>query len=362
MWTVTSRFLTTIPIPHQVVTTVALTPPGGSPIPLTMSAGTVTTDRSQRIRRTANLAVKGGSDLFETLSIPGARVAIDHGWRYGGNDQELVPMIRGELSSAALQLGDGLIQISVADLWQGVASANYLTPFTPAKTATRTAVILSAITDVYPGVTVHNTATDTGTVATEQAWSDRAGMISSLANDGGMDAYFAPDGSFVLKDAPQITDPVAWLIKTGQGGTLEALTRSRPLDKIYNAVVLTPATADAGQTWDLVTAVITDTSNPRHPSNLGRIVPYVYAAPSILTEAEALDVAEAILTKVQGSTETLSLGAISNPALEAGDIVRAVTPIDGGNTIVSHFLDSAQTDLVTGSMSCGTRASEEVTA
>lgn len=362
MWAISDRFRDAVSRPHTVITGVNYTLPGGTPQTLQFSSGTVTTDRTQRIRRTATLQVIGGSLLFDQLSTPGCRIAVDHGFLFGGNDQELVPMIRGELSSAALQLGDGLIQISVADNWQGLAGADYLTPYTPAVTARRLATIITAVTDVYPTVTIRNTATDTGTIATAQAWTSRADMITALAADGNTAVYFAPDGALVLRDNPKISDPVSWLIKTGDGGTLKDLSRSRPLDKIFNAVILTPATADPAQGWTQVTAVISDTNNPRHPAKLGRTVPYRWSSPTAITGAQAAVVAGQVLDRLQGSTETLSLGAISNPALEGGDIVRVLTPIDGGNTIVNHFLDSAQTDLATGAMSCGTRANDEFTS
>ena len=362
MLAVSQDFRTAIPRGHQVVTVCTSTVPGGTPATLTVSAGTVNADRSQRIRRTApNIAVRGGSDLYEQLSTPGCRITVDHGFDFGGGVRELVPLIRGELSSAALQLGDGLIQIAVADLWQGIAGADFLAPYSPAVTARRVNEIAAAVVAVYPGITVRNTATDRGTIGTAQAWTSRADMITALANDGGSEAYFAADGAFVIRDQRQISDAVAWLIKTGPGGTLETLTRNRPLDRVFNTVVLEPATADPSQDWDQVVVQITDLDNPRHPARLGRVAPFRYSAPTLLTEAAAIDVATQLLTKVQGSTETLSLGAMANPALEEGDIVRVLTPIDGGNTIVNHFLDSYSIDLVSSSMSCGTRASQELT-
>jgi hypothetical protein len=222
--------------------------------------------------------------------------------------------------------------------------------------------IINAVLDTLPGTTIVDLATDTGVVATAQAWTSRADMISSFATDGGMEAYFAPDGSFVLRDIPQITDPVAYVIKTGASGTLDTLTRTRPLDKLYNTVIVKPGTADASQNWDQVVAQISDTSNPRHPDRIG-VRPFPpYAAPTLLTQDEALTVAEQLLSKVTGTTETLSLDALSHPGLEPGDIVRALTPLDGGADIVSHFLEQVTTDLVTGAMTANTRNDTEVTA
>jgi hypothetical protein len=361
VYPVSQRFLDTIPKHHQLITTCTVTPYGGSPTTFRVTSGSVTADRSQRIRRAATLVVEGGTTLYGLLSTPGARVAIDHGFAWSGTDRELVPMIRAELTSAALPLGSGTIQISVADYWQRIAAADFVDPYSPDPDATRQAEIIAAVTDALPGVVVNSSASDTGTVGAAQAWTSRADMINSFATDGGMEAYFAGDGTFILRDLPQISDSVAYLIKTGAGGTLDTLTRTRPLDRLYNTVILTPATADAAQTWSQVIAQITDTTNPRHPDRIG-VRPYRYSAPTLLAEADAVTVAEQLLTKVTGTTETLTLDSLAHPGLEPGDIVRALTPLDGGADIVNHFLEQCAWDLATGAMNANTRNDVEVIA
>lgn len=360
-YSVSQRFLDTIPKHHQLVTTCLVTPYGGTATPLKMTSGSVTADRSQAIRRTAALVVEGGTSIYSLLSAPGTRVAIDHGFAWSGTDQELVPMIRSELTSAVLPLGNGTIQVALADYWQRLAAAEYVDAYSPAVASTRVAEITTAVQQALPGVTVTNLASDTGTVGTAQAWTSRSDMITAFATDGGMEAYFASDGTFVLRDIPQITDPIAYLIKTGASGTLDTLTRTRPLDKLYNTVILTPATSDSSQTWTQVTAQITDTSDPRHPDRIGTR-PYRYASPTLLTEDDAANVAAQLLAKVTGTTETLSLDALAHPGLEPGDIVRALTPLDGGADIVNHFLEQCSWDLATGAMSASTRNNVEVTA
>lgn len=358
---VSQRLLDAIPYPHKLVTVCTVTPYAGTPTTVTVSSGSVTADRSQRIRRTASITVDGGTSLYALLSDPGARVAIDHGFDFGGGQTELLPQIRAELSAAALPLGGGTIQVSLADYWQRLAAVEYINAYTPDVTHRRVDEITAAVQQALPDVTVVNRATDFGAVATSQAWTSRADMITSFATDGGMEAYFAADGTFVLRDVPQITDQVAYLIKTGPGGTLEDLTRQRPLDKLYNTVILTPATADSAQTWTQVVAQITDTADPRHPDRIGPR-PYRYSSPTLLTEDDAAVVAGQLLAKVTGTTETLSLDALTHPGLEPGDIVRAQTPLDGGSDIVNHFLEQFSLDFVTGGMSANTRSDTEVTA
>jgi hypothetical protein len=359
---VTSRFRTTATQNHEIASTCTITTPGGASLALPISAGQVSVDRTQLIRRTApSLAVEGGTDAFALLSVPGTQLVLEHGFVYGGADRELLPMLTGELTSAALQIGDGLIGLSVADRWQKLVACSRLYAYTPATTARRVDEIINAVQEVFPGITIRNTATDTGTVGTAQAWTSRADQISSYATDGGMEAYFAPDGAFVLRDTPQITDTPVWTIKTGAGGTLKALTRTRPLDKLFNTVVLTPATADPLQTWTLVIAQITDPADPRHPDRVG-IRPYPYQSPTALTLEQAQAVAAQVLRKITGTTETLDLSAMAMPALEGGDVVRVLTPADSGDTIVSHFLQQHTVDLGTGDMSANTRSDTELAA
>lgn len=363
MLTVSDRFKEAPTRPATLSTTVTLTTPGGASQILPLASGTVNVDRSQQMRRTAPLTVKGGSDLYDLLRTPGAQCRIDHGFAWSGTAKETVPVITGPLSTSSLTLGDGLVAFAVADRWQDLAAQEYLTPFSPSTSASRAAVIATAVQGAFPGITVTNTSTDQGTVGTAQAWTSRADMVAALATDGGMEAFFAPDGSFIIRDLPKITDLPAWLIKTGPGGTLKTLTRSRPLDKLFNTVLLTPATADPAQAWAQVAASITDPANARHPNRIG-VRPFRYQSPTLLTSAQALTVASQLLTKIQGTTETFAVSAMGMAALEGGDIVRVSTFTDTGQatTIVNHFLQQLSLDLIAGDMTANTQSSVEVAA
>lgn len=358
-WTTTDRFKATAVQSHQIASTCTLTTPNGSSQTLPIASGQVQVDRTQQVRRTVpNLLVEGDSSVFALASVPGAQFTITHGFVYGGADSELIPMITGELSSAASSYGDGLIALAVADRWQTLAACPRLYPYTPATSAKRTDEIIAAVQGVFPGITVRNTASDTGTVGTAQAWTDRAAQVASYATDGGMEVFFAPDGALVLRDVPQITDTPAWLIKTGPGGSLEALTRTRPLDKLYNTVVLTPATSDPAQAWTQVIAQITDPADPRHPNRI-RVRPYPFQSPTALTLAQAQTVAAQLLTRITGTTETLALTALAYPALDGGDVVRLQVPSDTGDLIVNHFLQQVTIDLASGDMTANTRSNTE---
>lgn len=359
MWTVTPAFLQAITQSHQIGYSCTVTVPGGAAVSLTLASGTVTVQADQDVRRTAQLLVAGDQSTYALLSTPGAVVRITHGVVYSATSSELVPLITGELSGAAQELGNGLISVSLADFGQRLSAASYLTAQNPAATAGRVSTAAAAVTDGVPGTTVANTASDTSAIGVAQTWpSSRTDLIRSLLTDAGAEGFFAPDGSYRIRDIPTTNGDPVWVLRPGDGGTVKSFTRNRPLDKLYNTVVVTPAALDGSQTWTQVVAQITDTANPRHPSYIG-VRPYTWASPTIMTLAQAQAVAATLLNKVQGSTETLALGAISNPALDAGDVIRAVNPTTNGNEIITHLIDSLSVDILAGDMTIGTRAASE---
>lgn len=358
IWPTSAAFGQALTQSHTLAYSCTLSTPGGASVPLTLSGGSVQAQGGQAIRRTASLQVQGTSTLWTQLAAPGAVIALSYGIDFGGGSRELVPLIRGELSSASRALGDGLVGVNLADFGQRLQAATYLTAQQPATTAGRIATAAAAVTGAVSTTVDTSRATDTGTVGTAQTWTDRVAMIQALLTDAGAEGYFLPDGSYRIRDLPKVTDDPAWVFKTGDGGTVKTVTRSRPLDKVYNTVIVTPAALDGSQTWTQVVAQVTDTGNPRHPNYVG-VRPYTWQSPSVMTVAEAQSVAGKILAKVQGSTETLSLGAVSNPALDVGDVIRATSPTDTGTEFVQHLIDSLTLDLASGDMTLQTRSAAE---
>jgi hypothetical protein len=358
VWSVSAAFLDALPAGPRYSTTVTVTPPGGTATTLGFVSGSVKVTGTQLTRRTADLVVSGGSDLYGLLSTPGAVVKVRHGVEYLWGDPEYVPVITGELSQAGKTLGDGTIAISVADFWQRVDAADFTASYSPNTATTRVAEITAQLQAAVPGTTVTNTSTDTGTVATVQTWDSRADLIKQLATDGGVEVFFSPDGNAVIRNEAQVTDSPVWAIRPGIGGTLETLARKRPLDKVYNTVIVTPSSLDGAQTWAVQTVTITDTTHPRHASKIG-VRPYKWEARSTMSATQALTAALILLNRTLGSTETLQLGALANPALEAGDVLTIVDPVDGGLETITHIIDGFSLDLTSGSMSVDTRSSSE---
>lgn len=359
MWTVSPQFLAAITTSHRITSTCTVTVPGGVATPLRLVAGTVSCDRSNLIRRAGqNITVSGGSAVYDLLQTPGARVAISHGIVLSANSPELVPVITGELSSAAQTVGDGTVTFELADLWQKVAAEGFATVYSPSTSTTRVTEITNRITAAVPGVTVTNTSTDSGTVFSFQTWDSRSDLIAQLATDGGLEVFFTPDGNFTIRNEPQPTDSAVWATLPGDGGVVQAIQRQVPLDQLYNAVTVRPSAGDGSQTWSPQTKTITDTSHPRYSGKIGTR-PYVYESSSIATASAALFTAGTLLSRFLGSTETFQLDVLSNPALEAGDVIEIQSYVDTGIATVQHMVESFSLDLATGNMTINTRSDAE---
>lgn len=354
MRAVTAQFLQALGFPHKMASAFTYTVPGGSSVQLQVKSGSVSVDSSQRTRRTASLTVVGTQADYAAMTTPGTTFHIDHGLDYGGGQTELVSVFHGELTQAEQRVGDGTITMQLADHMNWLNRCRLLTPYAPAAGTSRIQAITNLVTTAKPGTNVVVTATDTGTVGSQLVFSNSVpDAITALCKDGAMDAYFQPDGSFLICDLPNTSTSAVWTAS----GLLESLARQRPMDKMYNTVVVQPSATDGSQTWTQQVAQITDTANPRHPNNIG-VVPYFWASPTASTAAAAYAAAQAILFRVLGTTETLNMGLLSNPALEGNDLVRVVIPAVNNEPadIKQHFIDSFSIDLNSGSMTAATRS------
>jgi hypothetical protein len=353
-----------IPRPHKNVTVVTVTPPGGSATTLRLKSGTVSVDCTAAIRRKASLELYGTAADFDIVTTPGAVFRITHGIRFGiPTDRELVAVFTGELIDGTQRLGDGSISIGLADHTQWLQRCRFLAPYVPPTTLTRAQTIQAIVAAAKPGTSVVNLSSDTGKVGNQLFPDMRTDAIRTLATDAALEAYFRADGVYIIRDRPTLTAAPVYTVKAGTAGTLVTASRRRPLDKLYNTWVVRPSAADGSQTWKQQSATITDTAHPRHSSKIG-VVPYFWASPTIQTAANALAVAASMRDRALGTSETLTLTAIANPALDASDVVRYITPQinEQPALIFQHFIDQITLDLRTGAMSNQTRSQVDVNA
>lgn len=356
MYTVTADFIDSIPAGTRV-TYGATLQVGATVYTLQMSDGSVAV-RDGNIRRTFTgsftHAEFTSSELYDLISNEGAILRVEVGFDWGGTT-EVIPVFTGRVSKAALSMSEPNVTVNAADYGYDLAQQTLIPAVTQAASVTRRNAIKALVQAGFPGVVITDTATDTGTLGSEQTWSgSRWDAIQQLASDGRMDCFFGPDGKFIIRDLPQIGAPV-YLMRTADGGTITSYKRERPLDRLFNAVVVKPKTTDGSQTWEQVYVEITDTASPRHKSKIG--VRSVTVDNVTGSATDALAVANAKLEQVQGRTETIALEAIANPALELGDTVQIVSQpwLDSPATAVTHMVDGYTFKINDWSMTVATR-------
>lgn len=352
MWDVSADFLAQLRRSHGVFTRVTYTPPGGEATELRMKTGSVSCT-SYNIRRRGALELYATSSNYEELNVDGTLFNIEHGIDVRGS-QVLVPVFAGELITSEQNRAEaGTVTLTLADLGTWIARCDFVTPWVIAAGTSRVAAIAAIITDARPGTTVTNTSGDTGTLATALTFTgSRWAAINQLSADGGTEAFFRPDGTFIIRDQPTVGTPTAWTLAR----MLTSAARRRPKDRMYNTVVVSPVASDGSQTWREQIVEITNTSHPRHKSKIGR-VPYRLPAPTARTAEAARQAGLVRLDRVLGTTETLRLGSISNPALEGGDLLSIVLPTVGQEAaeIARHYVDGFEMNLVNGLMRADTR-------
>jgi hypothetical protein len=370
---ISSRFREALGTTHRRVTEFTCTVPGWAPVEIGQSsrrpsgqwgpgwtAGSVSCSGSSGARYSASFSIvpEPNADTYGMVSTPGAIFTVRHGIDFGGGDKELVECGVYEASDGGVSLNGGDISLSLVDLWQRLERCRFVTPYSPAS-GTRASRIAEAVSAAIPGVSIVSTATGGDFVAGENVWDrDRTAFITDMARDGSLDAHFDASGAFNIRAEPVLdaTSPGVWTFSTGSEANIASADRKRPFDREYNTVVVQPI--DDTQTWTQQVVPLLDTNHPRHASKIG-VVPFFYRSPTIQSEEEAWAAGETIRERVLGTTETLSITGLSNPALEYGDnltLLHSSTLTDPGFTAV-HFTDSWQMDLDSGAMTAATRSS-----
>ena len=205
MRTISPLFRDALNVSHTKSTRIVCTTPDGNETTLRFGSGGVSSSGDSGVRYTARLEVlpESGVDLYGIVSTPGALFDIDHGIEFGGDATELVDYGVYEAASGGINIIDGAISLSLVDQWQRVERSRFSSPYTPGAdefpvpTMSRGAWIERVLTDQYDGG-IPNAVVDIRdgggdwTPALDKVWDrDRTQFINDLANDGGLDVYFA---------------------------------------------------------------------------------------------------------------------------------------------------------------------------
>jgi hypothetical protein len=331
MLTLSTRAVNTIRDSHQITIYAAVfSAHGGVVDNLPVTSGSVVVDAGSQVRRTATVGISRAAlwptDAFSVLSPIGSEMLLSYGIVLQDGTTEYVQIIRGPITSISRSTpvtgGDDAVTIRIADRSQKIAEARLDAPTQTVAGATTVAEIRRLITDVLPDVAVVDRTGSTKTAPQmeieRERWSDG---VEKLADSIGAEVWCDPTGNFVIRTQPDVTNPPVWTLDAGEGGVLVAEDDDFSRDLTYNRVVASGQRTDGTPP---VYAVVSDT-NPNSPTYIGGpfgIKTRFYASPLLTTVAQCESAATSVLARVTGHHKEVSFTLITNPALEAGDVVR----------------------------------------
>jgi hypothetical protein len=339
----------------------AFTAAYGAVSDLPVVSGSIGVDSTSQGRRTGTVGIGNAAywpdDPLDVLSPIGTELFVEYGILLPTGTYEWVPLIRGPITDATRQqpiTGNTALTITVADRSQKVAEARFDQPAQTVSGATTVAEIRRLVTEVLPSVTVTDQTGNTRVAPVldmeRERWADG---IEKLADSIGAEAFADPAGAFVIRDTPTLDAVPVWLIAAGEGGVLLKLDEKLTRDRTYNRVVASGQRTDGTPP---VWAAVSDT-NPASPTYIDGpfgIKPRFYASPLLTTTQQCTLAATSLLARYTGMWGSVTITALVNPALDAGDVI--LVRDDTGRTS-AHIVDTLSIPLTPGeSQQIGTRS------
>lgn len=361
---VSARFLDAVRSSHQIASRVEILSSGTVVATFPAVGGNVALDANAAIRGSADVTfVDDGTlgivptDATDPLAPYGQEIRVSRGVRYPDGSEELVALgVFGIQDVDVSDTNEGVeIQVTGRDRAQKVIDARFEEPYQVAAGIDHNTALQAVIDAGVPGLTydLADVAATTGQLlAAEQ--DDRWAFAQEMAKTRGYLLYFDGAGQVVTEIIAAPTGTSQADIIEGEGGVLLTAGRRWTRDGTFNRVIATGENTGVGTP---VRGVATD-DNPLSPTYyfgpFGK-VPRFYTSSFITTAAQALDAAQGILNKELGTSQTVTFGAVVNPALEPNDIVKITRQRAGIDE--NHVIDSLTVPLsATESMTGQTRA------
>jgi hypothetical protein len=244
---------------------------------------------------------------------------------------EEVPL--GVFVMTEVSVSDGssgaVMQIEGIDRSIRIARASWIDPYPIAASANLGETIALVLSDRWSDVETDFTETaqvlpasvlglQEGGGSGRDPWAD----AQRLASAGGFDLYFDGDGVAVLVPVPDPTEqsPVEVYAEDEEAMVLD-VSRRLSTEQTFNGVVVT---GEGSNVRPPVRAVVfdEDPSSPTYRFGLFGERPMFMSSPLVTSADEATVVAGAELAKIRGAEENVEWSQITDPSLDAGDVVQ----------------------------------------
>jgi len=293
-----------------------------------LQSGRIRVSGRTQVRRRAYLTVPE-SQWTDQLSAYGVELRAWVTVAAGNITYPPVPVFTGRVERRERSRRSGLVQVECWDRFAAINDDAFETPrATPAgaRIADATATLIK---ETHPSVAVTDLTGLPSTVPAGLTWDlgdgSRGLAIDRMALAIGAEIVALPDGNFLQRLYPTLTDEPAWQVATGPGGVIVADAQVETRTGVANRWIITGNQTAAGVSVREVATIIGGTL--RYGGPYGRVVRY-HTDPMITSTVQASQVGAAILARVEGMARQRIVTVIANPALEAGDVL-AVSTADG---------------------------------
>lgn len=293
------------------------------------SAGSVTADRGNKISRSLSLTI---SDIAlmpraagDALAVYGNTIRAYRGVRFTDGTEEVVPVGVYRIEDPQGDRDLGPITLTGKSLECAVSDEPFLAPFSTSLYGSCSLAIEALIVGALPDAIVTNEATEDPPPATV-TWDDqddRWDAVESLASAMGAECACGPDGTFYIRDLPDLaTATPVWDVLAGDGGALVSATTGMDRTKFKNGWLVTGG--NGADNAPPVSSLVVD-DDPLSPTRWGGPMGHAQGRvqSSLLTTiGQCAVLAESKLRDSLGVTSSISLKSVPNSALEPGDCIR----------------------------------------
>ncbi|MFD4234303.1 DUF5047 domain-containing protein [Streptomyces sp. NPDC058542] len=332
MQTVSSQFLTALTTSHSMTVSVSAMRGSLVTIPdVPVTDGAVTVDRGSKVRRTLSMTVADPKYLpwgaLDPLAVYGQKLIVSRGIRYAGGQSESVPLGTFRINEPQGDTLYGPVTLTGQSSECYIIDDKFMVPTSTRGYGTCVQAMEYLIRQTLPDAAIVNQTAGSRNpacaIATWDTGADRWDAVQQVALSMQAEIYVDALDRFVIADIPDVsTAAVVWDIAEGEGGTLMSAARAMSRTAVYNAVVASGENTASGGAPASAVAYDTDPSSPtRWSGPFGHVPKYISSA--LWTSTGACQAAaDYALFDATARNVQLSIAAIPNPALEAGDCLR----------------------------------------
>lgn len=301
-----------------------------------VSDGNVRVDRNAAILRSGSITIPDRSLIpafSSNLNPYGTEVKVRQGIVYPNGDEELVSIGVFILDTTSWEEASGpipSIEIFDRSMVMGRAQTGAVADFSG---WTPKAVIDHLMLYFWPELVVgydpeidmvRNIANPGGTVYTGgNAWD----AVQDMARKLGAWIFFDTEGTPMVQKIPVLdenvsVDDAVWSVDVGETGIMRSAKRSITRKNVYNSVYVVGAANQDGFV-PVAHVVNTNPSSPTDRNGPFRKMGIKINDNSLVTDVQCFQLAEQKLAEYTKLSKTFGFTAVSNPAIEPGDIVLA---------------------------------------